>query len=90
MEKIKRMVSILLLIFMLLPVALAFAEEPKATAAQEAPAPAPVLKSDPSGANSGGASDVVGASANAPTADDCEKFRTKRTVSYETGRCGRA
>ena len=31
-------------------------------------------KPDPSGANSGGAGDVVGASANAPTKEDMEKL----------------
>lgn len=39
-----------------------------------APAPAPELKPDPSGANSGGAGDIIGASANAPTKEDMEKL----------------
>lgn len=44
-------------------------------AEQAAPAPAPEApKPDPSGANSGGAGDVVGASANAPTKEDMEKL----------------
>ncbi|MEK6680400.1 MAG: ammonium transporter [Nitrospirota bacterium] len=38
MERLKRIVSIISLIFILLPVTLAFAEEPKAPAAQAAPA----------------------------------------------------
>ncbi len=52
MEKMKRMVSIISLIFILLPATLAFAEEPKApvpagqeapAAAAPAPAPAPAV-----------------------------------------------
>ena len=51
------------------------APSPAAVApAAVAPAPAPELKPDPSGANSGGARDVVGASANAPTKEDMEKM----------------
>jgi Amt family ammonium transporter len=46
---------------------------PAATAAP-APAAAPELKPDPSGANTGGAGDVVGASAGAPTKEDMEKL----------------
>ena len=38
------------------------------------PAPAPALKPDPSGANTGGAADVIGASAGAPTKEDLEKL----------------
>jgi len=56
-----------------------FADSP---AAPEAPVPAaatatpaaPVLQPDPSGANTGGASDIVGASAGAPTADDLKNL----------------
>ncbi len=40
-ERLKRIVSIISLIFILLPVALVFAEEPKAVAVQETPAQAP-------------------------------------------------
>jgi len=43
---------------------------PAAATAVAAPAPTP----DPSGANTGGAGDVVGASAGAPTADDMKKM----------------
>jgi Amt family ammonium transporter len=83
MERLKRIVSIISLIFILLPVALAFAEEPKAPAAQEAPAPAaaPALKSDPSGASTGGVADVVGATAGAPTADDMKNLGPKEPLA---------
>jgi ammonium transporter, Amt family len=50
--------------------AVAPAENPAAAA----PAPAPELKPDPSGTNSGGAADIIGASANAPTKEDMEKL----------------
>lgn len=52
------------------PAPVAPAEQPAAAA----PAPAPELKPDPSGANSGGAADIIGASANAPTKEDMEKL----------------
>ncbi len=39
-----------------------------------AAAPAPALKPDPAGSNTGGAADVVGASAGAPTKEDMEKL----------------
>ncbi|MBI5585487.1 MAG: ammonium transporter [Deltaproteobacteria bacterium] len=39
-----------------------------------APAPAPGPKPDPTGANTGGAADVIGASAGAPTKEDMEKL----------------
>jgi ammonium transporter, Amt family len=56
------------------------APAPAATAAPApvptapAAAPAPELKPDPSGANTGGAADVIGASASAPTKEDMEKL----------------
>ncbi|WP_420266510.1 ammonium transporter [Candidatus Magnetominusculus dajiuhuensis] len=43
-------------------------------AAAVSPAPTPPPKADPSGANIGGAADVVGASAGAPTADDLKNM----------------
>ena len=59
----------------------------QAQPAQSAPsgpaaaAPAPELKPDPSGANTGGASDVIGASANAPTADDLKNLGPKEPLA---------
>ena len=49
--------------------------------AQAAPAPAPAPKPDPSGANTGGAADVVGASAGAPTADDMKNLGPKEPLA---------
>jgi Amt family ammonium transporter len=51
--------------------------------AQPAPAAAaaPALQPDPSGANSGGAADVVGATAGAPTADDMKKLATSEPLA---------
>jgi len=48
-----------------------------AAASVAAPAPTP----DPSGANTGGAGDVVGASAGAPTADDMKKMATAEPLA---------
>jgi ammonium transporter, Amt family len=63
---------------------LVFADEPAAppapAAAVAAPA-APALQSDPSGANSGGVADIVGASAGAPTADDLKNLGPKEPLA---------
>ncbi len=48
--------------------------QPAPSTQPAAEAPAPALKPDPSGANTGGAADVVGASANAPTKEDMKKL----------------
>ncbi len=53
---------------------------PAAAAAAAAPA-APALQPDPSGANTGGAADVVGASAGAPTADDLKNLATNEPLA---------
>ena len=55
-------------------------------AEETAPAPAaastaPALKPDPSGANTGKAADVVGATAGAPTADDMKKWATNEPLA---------
>ena len=49
-------------------------QTPTPAPAAIAAAPAPELKPDPSGANTGGAADVIGASAGAPTAEDMKKL----------------
>ena len=63
--------------------AVAIADEPAAPApAPAAAAPAaPALLPDPSGANTGGAADVVGASAGAPTADDLKTLGPKEPLA---------
>jgi Amt family ammonium transporter len=65
-----------------------FAEEqaqpnPPVQAAEQAqPAqPAPEIKPDPSGANTGGAADVVGITAGAPTADDLKNLGSKEPLA---------
>ena len=55
---------------------------------ETAPAPAaassaPALKPDPSGANTGGAADVVGATAGAPTADEMKKWATNEPLAMK-------
>jgi len=54
-----------------------------APAAPTAAAPAPELKPDPSGANTGGAAEVVGGSANAPTADDLKNLGPKEPLALK-------
>jgi hypothetical protein len=74
----KKIITILMLLGIVLGMQMpAFAEEavspmPAAVpvAAVTAPAPTP----DPSGANTGGAGDVVGVTAGAPSADDMKKM----------------
>jgi ammonium transporter, Amt family len=48
-----------------------------------AAAPAPSPKPDPTGSNSGGAADVVGASANAPTADEMKKLAANEPLAVK-------
>lgn len=92
----KRLISILILVSMLCSAGILFAEEqaqtnpPVPAAEQVAPAaaaPAPTApaepKPDPSGANSGGAADVIGASANAPTKDDMEKLAANEPLAVK-------
>jgi Amt family ammonium transporter len=78
----KRFLVALLLAFMVATVGgLVFADDQAAPPAPAAAAPAPELKPDPSGAGIGGAADVVGASANAPTADDMKKLSTTEPLA---------
>jgi ammonium transporter, Amt family len=78
----KRFLVALLLAFMVATVGgLVFADDQTAPPAPAAAAPAPELKPDPSGAGIGGAADVVGASANAPTADDMKKLSTTEPLA---------
>jgi ammonium transporter, Amt family len=49
--------------------------------AQPAPAPAPELKPDPSGANTGTAADVIGATNGAPSADDMKNLSSKEPLA---------
>jgi len=44
---------------------------------------APGLKPDPSGANTGGAADVVGASRGAPTTDDMKNLATNEPLAVK-------
>jgi Amt family ammonium transporter len=48
---------------------------------QPAPDAAPELKPDPSGANTGGAADVVGATSGAPSADDMTKLAANEPLA---------
>src|SRR5512143_2052504 len=84
----KRLVlAIVLALLVAITGGLVFAEDqsqpaPAAPAtATAAPAAAPALQPDPSGANTGGAGDVVGASANAPTADDLKNLGPKEPLA---------
>lgn len=49
--------------------------------AQPAPAPAPELMPDPSGANTGTAADVIGATNGAPSADDMKNLSSKEPLA---------
>ncbi len=77
----KKFLSILILMILLLPAGLALAEDQAQTTASsveqtepEQTAPAAMVAPDPSGAKTGGAADVIGATANAPTADDLKNL----------------
>ncbi len=93
----KRLLSIILVLVVLCMAGLAVAadekapaEAPAGAAPAVAPAPAPAapaaeaapeVKPDPSGANTGGAADVVGASAGSPTADDLKNLGPKEPLA---------
>ncbi len=47
------------------------------------PAPAQELKPDPSGVNTGGTGDVIGATSGAPTADDIKKLATNEPLAVK-------
>jgi Amt family ammonium transporter len=93
MKRLSLMITLLIFIF---SASLLYAEDqvqkanPPSQAEQVAPAQpapaaaapaAPALKPDPSGANTGGAADVVGASAGAPTADDLKNLGPKEPLA---------
>ena len=50
---------------------------------QAQPAPTLELKPDPSGANTGGTGDVIGATSGAPTADDIKKLATSEPLAIK-------
>jgi Amt family ammonium transporter len=84
MNKKRFVIAMLLALLVAIGGAAVFADDqatPTAPATSAPAAPAPELKPDPSGANSGGAADVVGASAGAPTADDLKNLGQKEPLA---------
>ena len=86
----RRIFSIVIAMGLICSSAFGFAEEqgkpggPAASIAEPQkadPAATPVLQPDPSGANTGGAVDVVGATAGAPTAEDMKKLAPKEPLA---------
>jgi len=78
----KRFIVAMLLSLMVAVVGgLVFADDQAAPPAPAAAAAAPAPKPDPSGAGIGGAADVVGASANAPTAEDMQKLAASEPLA---------
>ena len=81
-SKKRFLVAILLAMMVAIIGGLVFADEPAAPVAAATAAPAaPALQPDPSGANTGGAADIVGASAGAPTADDLKNLGPKEPLA---------
>lgn len=90
----RKIVYLIMMIFLVLGIGalywegLSLAEEKPASAATEQAQPAvptvataPAPKPDPAGINTGGAADVVGASANAPTTDDLKKMSANEPLA---------
>ena len=80
----KRFVSVIILVVILaglLMFGIGHTEE--AAPAPAVASAAPALKPDPSGANTGGAADVVGATGGAPTADDMKKWATNEPLAMK-------
>lgn len=61
----------------------AFSAEKSAVAPAPAVSAVAEIKPDPSGANTGGAADVIGASKGAPTADDMRKLATNEPLALK-------
>jgi Amt family ammonium transporter len=84
-SKKRFIVAMLLSLMVAIVGGLVFAEEPAAPPAPEAApaaaAPAPELKPDPSGASIGGAGDVVGVTAGAPSKEDMEKMASAEPLA---------
>jgi Amt family ammonium transporter len=81
----KRILSTLVLIGILITAGAACAEEvkPAEAPAIAAPSPATAPKADPTGANAGGISDVVGYAGNGPTAEDMKTIEdVKKTEPF--------
>jgi len=83
----KKLASIIMLLGILLVMNVrVFAEEPAPSSpapAATAPAAAPAPTPDPSGANTGGAGDVVGVTAGAPSADDMKKMAAAEPLAVK-------
>jgi Amt family ammonium transporter len=87
----RRIISIVIAMGLICSAAIVFAEEqgkpggPTVSIAEpqksDPAAAAPALQPDPSGANTGGAADVVGATAGAPTAEDMKKLAPKEPLA---------
>ncbi len=82
MNKKRFIIAMLLALLVAIGSAVVFADDQAAPPAAASAAPAaPALQPDPSGANTGGAGDVVGASAGAPTADDLKNLGPKEPLA---------
>jgi Amt family ammonium transporter len=77
----KRLLSALTILMILGMSALLFAEESETNIQSSPTAQVLSLKPDPSGANTGGAADVVGATANAPTGDDLKTLSSNEPLA---------
>jgi Amt family ammonium transporter len=81
-SKKRFIVAIILSLMVAIVGGLVFAEEPAAPPAPAAATPAaPELKPDPSGAGIGGAGDVVGITAGAPSKEDMEKMASAEPLA---------
>ncbi len=82
MNKKRFIIAMFLALLVAIGSAVVFADDQAAPPAAPSATPAaPALQPDPSGANTGGAGDVVGASAGAPTADDLKNLGPKEPLA---------
>jgi Amt family ammonium transporter len=82
MNKKRFIIAMFLALLVAIGSAVVFADDQAAPPAAAAAAPAaPALQPDPSGANTGGAADVVGATAGSPTADDLKNLGPKEPLA---------
>jgi Amt family ammonium transporter len=81
-NKMKRLVSVLVVMVFLFIAGMVFAGD-EAPNAPSSPATTSTLMPDPTGANTGGASDVIGATANAPTQEDMTKMKNSEPLAIK-------
>jgi Amt family ammonium transporter len=81
-NEMKRLLSVLVVVVFLFMAGMVFAGD-EAPNAPSSPVTTPTLMPDPTGGNTGGVSDVIGATANAPTQEDMTKMKNSEPLAIK-------